>query len=119
VGARGVLDMRKVSPPPGFDPRTVQRVASRYTDRTIQALCSLVHWYQLFPKTGCHHPQFKKAQKKAAGSFETTEQIYQAPRRLFPEEGNVHSLSVTNYTRVRHIALLALAKEHKNGAVLV
>ena len=24
--------VRKISPPPGFDPRTVQRVASRYTD---------------------------------------------------------------------------------------
>ena len=24
--------MRKISPPPGFDPRTVQPVASRYTD---------------------------------------------------------------------------------------
>jgi hypothetical protein len=23
---------RKISPPPGFDPRTVQHVASRYTD---------------------------------------------------------------------------------------
>jgi hypothetical protein len=24
--------VRKISPPPGFDPRTVQSVASRYTD---------------------------------------------------------------------------------------
>jgi hypothetical protein len=24
--------LRKISPPPGFDPRTVQPVASRYTD---------------------------------------------------------------------------------------
>ena len=24
--------VRKISPPPGFDPRTVQLVASRYTD---------------------------------------------------------------------------------------
>ena len=24
--------VRKISPPPGFDPRTVQPVASRYTD---------------------------------------------------------------------------------------
>ena len=30
--------MRKISPPPGFDPRTVQPVASRYTDWTIVAL---------------------------------------------------------------------------------
>jgi len=26
---------RKISPPPGFDPRTVQLVASRYTDRAV------------------------------------------------------------------------------------
>ena len=29
--------MRKISPPPGFDPRTVQPVATRYTDRAIPA----------------------------------------------------------------------------------
>ena len=27
--------VRKISPPPGFDPRTVQSVASNYTDCTI------------------------------------------------------------------------------------
>jgi hypothetical protein len=29
--------MRKISPPPGFDPRTVLPVASRYTDWAIAA----------------------------------------------------------------------------------
>ena len=29
--------VRKVSPPPGFDPQTVQPVASRYTDCAIPA----------------------------------------------------------------------------------
>ena len=29
--------LRKISPPPGFDPRTVQPVASRYTDWAIAA----------------------------------------------------------------------------------
>ena len=29
--------VRKISPPPGFDPRTVQPVASRYTVWVIQA----------------------------------------------------------------------------------
>jgi hypothetical protein len=29
--------VRKISPPPGFDPRTVQPVVSRYTDWTIPA----------------------------------------------------------------------------------
>jgi hypothetical protein len=28
----GSVRVRKISPPPGFDPRTVQPVASRYTD---------------------------------------------------------------------------------------
>jgi hypothetical protein len=28
--------VRKISPPPGFDPRTVQPVASRYTDRATR-----------------------------------------------------------------------------------
>ena len=27
----------KISPPPGFDPQTVQPVASRYTDRAVSA----------------------------------------------------------------------------------
>ena len=31
--------VRKISPPPGFDPRTVQLVGSRYTDRAIRAHC--------------------------------------------------------------------------------
>ena len=30
-------EVRKISPPPGFDPRTVQPVASRYTDCAIPA----------------------------------------------------------------------------------
>ena len=30
--------LRKISPAPGFDPRTVQPVASRYTDWAIPAL---------------------------------------------------------------------------------
>ena len=29
--------VRKISPPPGFDPRTVEPVASRYTDGAIPA----------------------------------------------------------------------------------
>ena len=33
VGSRGrSRQVRKILPPPGFDPRTVQPVASRYTD---------------------------------------------------------------------------------------
>jgi hypothetical protein len=29
--------VRKISPPPGFDPQTVQLIASRYTDYAIPA----------------------------------------------------------------------------------
>jgi len=32
VGSRAGLDGRKISSPRGFDPRTIQPVASRYTD---------------------------------------------------------------------------------------
>jgi len=32
MGPRAGLGGRKISPPPGFDPRTVQPVVSRYTD---------------------------------------------------------------------------------------
>jgi hypothetical protein len=38
VGPRAGLDRcGKYGPPPGFDPRTVQPVASRYTDSSIPA----------------------------------------------------------------------------------
>ena len=37
--------VRKISPPPGFDPRTVQPVASRYTDCAIPA--PVLHWKML------------------------------------------------------------------------
>jgi hypothetical protein len=36
--------VRKISPPPGFDPRTVQPVASRYTDYAIPAHELLKLW---------------------------------------------------------------------------
>jgi len=34
--------VRKISPPPGFDPRTVQPVASRYTDSSVPAHIAIV-----------------------------------------------------------------------------
>jgi hypothetical protein len=43
VSPRAGLDERKISPPPGFDPRTVQPVVSRYTDwatRPTLTLCT-------------------------------------------------------------------------------
>ena len=45
VGPRDGLDgCRKSRPPPGFDPRTVQPVASRYTDWTVAACTFLIAW---------------------------------------------------------------------------
>ena len=35
--------MRKISPPPGFDPRIVQPVASRYTDWAIYATRTVLY----------------------------------------------------------------------------
>ena len=39
--------VRKISPPPGFDPRTVQLIVSRYTDCAILAhyFCYVVTFY--------------------------------------------------------------------------
>ena len=42
----GSKRVRKISPPPGFDPRTVQPLASRYTDYVIPA-----HIYNCIPET--------------------------------------------------------------------
>jgi hypothetical protein len=43
VGPQGLSGRaRKISPVQGFDPRTVQTVASRYTDRAIPAHCQLM-----------------------------------------------------------------------------
>jgi len=39
VGLRTGLDGRKISSPPGFDPRTVQSVVSRYTDWATRSTC--------------------------------------------------------------------------------
>jgi len=33
--------VRKISPPPGFDPRTVQPIASRYTDWATRPTCNI------------------------------------------------------------------------------
>jgi hypothetical protein len=45
--------MRKISPPPGFDPRNVQPVASRYTDWAITA-----HGYSKNQSYKFREPQF-------------------------------------------------------------
>ena len=40
--------VRKISPPPGFDPRTVQPVANRYTEYAIPALHKHISTLQVF-----------------------------------------------------------------------
>jgi hypothetical protein len=40
--------LRKISPPPGFDPRTVQPVASSYTDWAIRALIICMYRVKLY-----------------------------------------------------------------------
>ena len=43
-GSQGLSGrVRKISPPPGFDPRTVQAVASRYTDLFVAWKITAVH----------------------------------------------------------------------------
>ena len=43
MGLRAGLETcRKSRPPPGFDPRTVQPVGSRYTDYATRSTCVLV-----------------------------------------------------------------------------
>ena len=42
--------VRKISPPPGFDPRTVQPVASRYTDYATRPITEKVRFFK------CHIP---------------------------------------------------------------
>ena len=59
-GPQGLSEqVRKISAPPGFDPRTVQPVANRYTDYTTRPLgaihntnCYLVTYCQLHIPTG-------------------------------------------------------------------
>jgi hypothetical protein len=36
--------VRKISPPPGFDPRTVQPVASSYTDWAMSTHLKYTYW---------------------------------------------------------------------------
>jgi hypothetical protein len=58
-GPQGLSErLRKISPPPGFDPRTVQAVVSRYTDwatwpRTVQYLILIMTQHELFLITNC------------------------------------------------------------------
>jgi hypothetical protein len=45
--------VRKISPPPGFDPRTVQPVSSRYTDWAIAATSTNSYYVSLCSQYDC------------------------------------------------------------------
>ena len=47
--------MRKILPPPGFDPRTVQPVASRSTDSAIPAYLLPYYYYWEKDYHGCEY----------------------------------------------------------------
>jgi len=47
--------VRKISSPPGFDPRTVQPVACRYSDLVIPAQKDAVHTREIFGSSGSRH----------------------------------------------------------------
>jgi hypothetical protein len=60
VGQRGLSGrVRKISPPPGFNPRTVQHVASCYTDCAISAHNFTGDWRNFQP-----HPELTNASSK-------------------------------------------------------
>ena len=46
--------VREISSPPAFDRRTVQLVASRYTDSAIQTPCSLAHDHNCTMRHACN-----------------------------------------------------------------
>ena len=51
--------VRKISPQPGFDARTVQPVASRYTDCTVLALQIYVILLKYYPPSNAVSPNYK------------------------------------------------------------
>ena len=51
--------MRKISPPPGFDPRIVQPVASCFTDWAIPAHLEFVYLKEI-KKNAAHKEQVKR-----------------------------------------------------------
>ena len=69
MGPRASLDRYgKSRPPPGFDPRTVQPVASRYTDYATRPTANAVSWIYAYPYMYIarkkHNITFKKRVRK-------------------------------------------------------
>jgi hypothetical protein len=97
--------VRKISPPPGFDPRTAQLVASRYTDWAIPARIWEVNclkififysidrkkYFKEFGGTYCLQLQSRTLTIERISSSETSSNIYQTTRRHIPEDSNSES----------------------------
>jgi hypothetical protein len=104
VGPKVGLEGAENLAPPGFDPRTVQLVASRYTDRAIvarkQVTCFLIYFYVVYKKSSC---EFALANIKAV-RFELTRTVYVV-------QGRCVELVVINVSILRCI----LTGGHHNG----
>ena len=77
--------VRKISPPPGFDPRTVQPVASRYTDWAIPAPIILYYIYSLYIPLGLlliHCDSFYHSFQLYKKSHTITTVLYHYTRQL-------------------------------------
>ena len=91
--------VRKISPPPGFDARTVQPVASRYTDWAMAA------------------PRIRRIQLKNNSETYTEQTLTGSSSKILPEKLTVSQLVkkfpqfygtrrfITAFTRARHLSL--------------
>jgi hypothetical protein len=84
--------VRKISPPPGFDPLTVQPVASRYTDCAIPALETFeVHTY-----CTCITPRIQSRLANLQPSFISTVSVIHLNRHNMSTEHNMANLLAHN-----------------------
>jgi hypothetical protein len=51
--------VQKISPPPGFDPWTIQPIVSCYTDYTISALKVKIYFYTVLKSLKCIYSTYK------------------------------------------------------------
>jgi hypothetical protein len=91
VGPRADLDgCGKSRPPPGFDPRTVQPVASRYTDWAIPA--RTVTWF------ACTFAEGYRQQATSAPSAARWQQCNVLVQRIWPSSLNALHYTLLPYT---------------------
>jgi len=89
VGPQGRCgQVRKISPPPEFDPRTVQPAASRYTDWAIPAHR---YWSR---RQNTQKTNRSTSQRAAALHWEQQTASYRT--RYDPREQSMHGLAVSN-----------------------